>query len=252
MARFSAKADTKRFFRMEGTDHCNCSLENAFTLPTDWGWGTAAKCGLVCRHLFGYFHTAGNCFNCVTVLFCWPWFPWIVDSRLCWPPFKYMYQLKNNSQNVFYACSSNFPVSQHILWCKFSIFEKANYHTLAAWCLVLPGCVGVQPLAIRACLIPQILPGVLHQGQPAESYLPPMPAAHAGFWALICLPGTEPTIGGLGRVYHDHIFIIHIAPHRLDIERELQSAMCKYLFLKSVMKSTDDDSRLQGQFAAQS
>lgn len=66
---------------------------------------------------------------------------------------------------------------------------------LAGRCLVTPGCVVVQPLTLRALLIPQISPGVHHQGQPAESTLSPVPVAHAGAGALICLPGTEPTVG---------------------------------------------------------
>lgn len=191
---------------MEGTDHCTCSLENAFTLPTDWGWGAAAKCGLVCRHLFGCFHRAGNCFNSVTALFCW--FLWIVGSRLCWPPLN----ICINSKITLRMCCMLVVVTFQwvdIFFDANSAFLRERSTTLwlpdVLFCLI----VLVSNPAIRACLIPQIPPGVLHQGQPAESYLPPMPASHAGCWALICLPGTEPTIGGLGRVCYDHVFIIH-------------------------------------------
>ncbi len=106
--------------------------------------------------------------------------------------------------------------------CKLVHFEKGlNHNTLAGWCLV-------QPLALRAQLIPQIPPGVHRQRQPAESSLSPLPVAHAGSGALICLPGAVPTVGVLGRGYYGDGPILHHELHGGYFYRQLQLARCEY------------------------
>lgn len=210
------------YVRMEGTGSCNSRdprkcfpfsplrEAEALLLSTAWFIYLDISGGLGTLSTVSEFSSVDHSFS--------------VGSGLCW-----LAQTHLSAQNNLHSaledsyvarCNSNSPVSRHSFM-QILHFEKettTNHNTLADWCLAMPGCVGV-PLALRAPLIPQIPPGVHCQGQPAESSLSPLPVAHAGSGALICLPGTVPTVGGMGRSYCGDSPIVHPELHEVHFYR---------------------------------
>ena len=93
--------------------------------------------------------------------------------------------------------------------CANSAFNSGmNHNTLAGWCVLMSGCSGIQPLALRAPLIPQIHFGVHRHREPAESSLSLLPVAHTGSGALICLPGSVPEVGARAQGYYGNSPIV--------------------------------------------
>lgn len=172
--------------------------------------GPVAKHCAVHRHLFEHFWRAREPFKCVRVFLYWP--VCVGYQRLCGLlPTQTGFRAAL-TQRMIHAFG-NFPVrthSYHNLYFHIGMKRNLWYFVLAAgWFIVWPSCIGSQPLTFRAPLIPQIPPEVHHQVQPAESSVSPLPVVHAGSGSRICLPGAVPTVGGLGRGYHDSEHTVH-------------------------------------------